>query len=267
MKLSLEQPWEAGDLNETVHLARGLVYTFLAAAFAEPHSERFTLLRSPDFKELCLESAVILEEAAIAKDWKDYGLAEASPAKLPIYAVFKHMPSDTERVSAEFGKVFGFTMAKDCPPHAVEYCANENMFYRSQRLADIAGFYRGFGLCRTRNNREREDHLVYLAEFMAFLFAKRDFALKEGHSQENRELIERALRTFFRDHCGWWWPAFARRVGAKSGEKSFYGSLAAFVRHFTAWERHAFGLPLFTECPEPKVPGFEPEGTCFSCSR
>jgi TorA maturation chaperone TorD len=159
-------------------------------------------------------------------------------------------------------------MAKDCPPHGDEYCANTNMFCRSHRLADIAGFYLAFGLDRTRNNRDREDHLVYCAEFMAFLLTKQSYALDNGHSVEQQQLIADALHRFFADHCGWWWPAFACRLQAKVAREHlhFYTHTAQLLRHFTAWERHAFQLSPFQECPEPDVPAFEPEGTCFACT-
>ncbi len=64
-------------------------------------------------------------------------------------------------------------------PYETEYTTPDAL-YKAHQLADIAGFYRAFGLEMSTENRERPDHLAAELEFMHFL------ALKEAQAMGNR---------------------------------------------------------------------------------
>jgi len=76
------------------------------------------------------------------------------------------------------------------------------------RLADVAGFYRAFGL---EVVDERPDHVVAQLEFMAMALLAEAEAFEAGDA-EAAEATSRAIRSFLRDHIGGWVDAWAARV-------------------------------------------------------
>ena len=84
-------------------------------------------------------------------------------------------------------------------------------------LADIAAFYRAFGLQVTEQARERVDHVSVECEFMYFLTFKEAHALEEGQA-ENASICKEASSRFLADHLGRWLPAFALRLSKFAGE-------------------------------------------------
>lgn len=78
------------------------------------------------------------------------------------------------------------------------------------RLADIAGFYRAFGL---EVVDERPDHVVAQLEFLSMgLMAEAE--ANELDDAERAHAAASAVRGFLRDHVGGWIDAWAARVGA-----------------------------------------------------
>lgn len=78
------------------------------------------------------------------------------------------------------------------------------------RLADIAGFYRAFGMAVTGN---RPDHVVAQLEFLALTVLAEAEATEHGDI-ERAQIAADATRSFVRDHIGGWIDAWAARVGA-----------------------------------------------------
>lgn len=78
------------------------------------------------------------------------------------------------------------------------------------RLADVAGFYRAFGLAVTG---DRPDHIVAQLEFLAVALLTEAEALEQNDT-ERAEVCARATRSFLRDHVGGWIDAWAARVSA-----------------------------------------------------
>jgi nitrate reductase assembly molybdenum cofactor insertion protein NarJ len=78
------------------------------------------------------------------------------------------------------------------------------------RLADVAGFYRAFGLSVTR---ERPDHVVAQLEFLAVALLAEAEAIEAGDT-DRASIAAHAIRAFLRDHIGVWIDAWAARVGA-----------------------------------------------------
>ena len=76
------------------------------------------------------------------------------------------------------------------------------------RLADIAGFYRAFGM---GVSGERPDHVVAELEFLALALLSEADAIDRGQ-HDRAEVAGDAIRSFLRDHIGMWIDAWAGRV-------------------------------------------------------
>lgn len=114
-------------------------------------------------------------------------------------------------------RLFGYLRAADCSPYETEY-SNTHVFQRAQQMADIAGFYRAFGL-EPSSEGERVDHIAAELEFMHFLSAKEAYAYAQDLGQA--EVCRDAQRKFLQDHLARWTGIFAQAVGQTTGEKFF----------------------------------------------
>jgi TorA maturation chaperone TorD len=97
-------------------------------------------------------------------------------------------------------------------------------------LADVAGFYRAFGLEPAAGQPEVEDHVCAELEFMSVLALKEAWAIAGRHT-EGLEVTLAAQRAFLTDHLARWAGAFARRVTAAAAP-GFYPAAAALLQ---AW--------------------------------
>ena len=101
---------------------------------------------------------------------------------------------------AEYDRIFGLVVPKECPPYETEYYPTQETFARSQQMADIAGFYRAFGIEPARSSPERPDHLALELEFMAFLLLKKREAVAatdvDPRRPNRQSICDRALPRF-----------------------------------------------------------------------
>jgi TorA maturation chaperone TorD len=250
------------DLDDAEALARRNVYLFFSVGFSDPVDERFDLLEENDFRDATKQSIEYLQsnQTLLASTGDD----ELIKHELNLEPLLKTPEWNRDSVRQEYKSVFGLTIDEDCPPHEVEYCEKTDLFYRSQLMADIGGFYRAFGLNPDDNNPERVDHVRLELEFMYYLWTKLINGLENDHEESELEVVQNGLRDFFREHLGWWIPRFGRALEEKDGS-DFYGQLGRLMRWFSLRERLAFELPVFDERPEPNVPDVDPEAACFDC--
>jgi len=134
--------------------ARQHVLSFLALAASDPASKRFTRILDARFQELACAAA---RHLAQDPDTRQAQLApgEESPQGLDLAALVEALQQPRQRLIDDHTLVFGLVVSKECPPYEVQYCPQTFSIYRSQRLADIAGFYRAFGLAPGRGARAR----------------------------------------------------------------------------------------------------------------
>jgi len=109
------------------------------------------------------------------------------------------------------------------------------------RLADIAGFYRAFGMAVVS---DRPDHVVAQLEFLALSSLAEADAIERGDA-EHTETCAGATRCFLRDHIGGWIDAWAARVGEVDGLEPWfpYAAAAADLVRTEAVRRNV--IPLF----------------------
>jgi TorA maturation chaperone TorD len=157
--------------------------------------------------------------------------------------------------------VFGLVLSRECPPYETEYYPSAEPFFRAQQLADIAGFYRAFGLQTAKATPERPDHLALELEFMAFLLRKERLAWASAEvnaaAMEQAGICAEAQQSFFRDHLAWWVPSFVMGLRRKA-ERGFYWAVGQILAAFMPSERPRLGVaaprlplqPALIERPE-----------------
>ena len=129
------------------------------------------------------------------------------------------------------GHIFSHVVSADCPPCEAFYTAKE-IFQETTELADIAGFFKAFGLALAES--ERVDHISVELEFMHFLTFKEAYA-QTHHDAAKARFCRETQRKFIRDHLGRWGIHFARLLdqGADGG---YYGCLASLLEKFISSE-------------------------------
>lgn len=198
--------------------ARAAVYRYLALAFADPTAGAADALA---WQWPLAEAA--LSELGLATDGTASGVADDAALKRAHLAVFGH------------------AVSKDCPPYGSEY-GQAHIFEKTQTLADVAGFYRAFGLALAEGVHDRPDHIALELEFMEFLCLKQALAEAGAHGPERIAFCAKAQRQFLDDHLGFWAFSFANRLRQRP-EPGPFAAWAGLLEAFLAQEVSATGLP------------------------
>ena len=137
-----------------------------------------------------------------------------------------------EELQSAYMHLFDSTMG--VAAYEVEH-EKRNEFQKSQRLADIMGFYRAFGV---EPERERPDHIACELEFMQLLL------LKEAHAAvaadaEHAAICRDAGVKFFQEHLSGWVSPLLEAVRARLGEdgSEFYRDLSDLLDVFMEREK------------------------------
>ncbi len=151
----------------------------------------------------------------------------------PELAAFGDQMTDTNasELKSLHGHVFSHVVSADCPPCEALYTAKE-IFQETSELADIAGFYKAFGL--TLAESERVDHISVELEFMHFLTYKEAYA-QTHHDPAKARFCRETQRKFVRDHLGRWSAHFARLLDQKA-DGGYYSCLALLLEKFVSSE-------------------------------
>ena len=205
-------------------LARSRVYEFISPAFSYPDAALAEFLRSH-----------LLDTENWLSLLGDRPSLEALRVLRPVI-----MSSSPDELESEYVQAFGHTIGTECPPYEAEY-ELAHIFQKSQTLADIAGFYKAFGLEIGPNFKDRLDHVTVELEFMHFLCLKEAYALDKGHTEEQLAVCRDAQSKFLGEHLGQWVFAFAERLDKKATGKP-YELLAQLLAAFLTFEMGSFGL-------------------------
>jgi DMSO reductase family type II enzyme chaperone len=200
------------------------VYQFISPAFSYPDKAIVELLKG---HLLDAENRLLLLE--------DRPSIEALRALTPV--ITSCSPNELE---SEYLRAFGHTISKECPPYEAEY-DQAHIFQKSHALADIAGFYRAFGLELGPDFKDRLDHISVELEFMHFLCLKEAYALDKGHTEEQLAVCREAQAKFLGEHLGLWVFAFAERLDKKATGR-LYELMAHLLSAFLTFEMRSLGL-------------------------
>ncbi len=179
----------AAEANE--ELARSAAWRLLAQAFADPVPGLAHELLTEDLPFALALAPTMLPPVASA-------LRELADA-------FDDL--DARTLEEQHRATFSHVHSADCPPFETDHTASQ-IWRQSQELADLAGFYRAFGV---EQERERPDHVSVELEFLHLLAYKTAWAVANDEPEHARTCRD-AYAAFLRDHALRWMPAFARRV-------------------------------------------------------
>jgi DMSO reductase family type II enzyme chaperone len=205
-------------------LARARLYAYLAACFRYPDESAWREITVQDSRSTLAYACALLGEE------NSYQALRLHCGGLPL----RDVPS-LDALRERHEETFGHTISKQCPPYETEY-SNMHLFQQSDYLADLAGFYRAFGV-EVKEGTERLDHLAIQLEFLHLASFKEARALERGEDDAARVCRE-AQAAFIEEHLGRWAGVFAKRLERKDQE-GIYAAAARMLRDFVAAEMQA----------------------------
>jgi len=236
-----------------VAMARSFLYRFLARAYEDPTETGWDELTGAASGQM-LDSAV--RTLAVA----DPRLKEAGMA---LHSQFR--PELFESFFAAYLSAIGHAARGRCPLNEIEYGdIKADPLFQPHRLADLAAFYRAFGLEVAEDADERQDHICLELEFMCVLAAKEAYALEYQLDQEDMWLCRDAQKQFLREHLGRWTPAFTRRLARMAGDSPL-GVLANFTRAVVEADCLSHGVTAGSDELLLRAVDEKAESMCNSC--
>jgi len=234
--LQQQVEWSKEEIDHLALLAQADLLFLIAQMFAPPSAEMRKMLEIevPDIKKL-LQNSGLPEPDNIAET----------------YQQIRQQVLNLDTWAAEYNRLFEGNVA--CP-------INESGFIRRDKgviLADIAGFYRAFGLELSKNASEKVDHLTGELEFVAMLLVM----LAQAPDQETTRTTHDALGSFSFDHLGEWLPTFCERLTETSTLPIYQNQAKLLLSAWTGVIRNN-KLPL----PEGDIQNLpEDDGTPYEC--
>jgi DMSO reductase family type II enzyme chaperone len=207
------------ELRQTLNAERARVYRALALLFRFPSEQIVADLRERQLPEL--RSALVrLGEAAPLLDAVDRLATRIAEV-------------DSRNLEESYERTFEPSGGLRCPPHETAHASNAGQegMLRNFELADIAGFYRAFGV-EVSPGTERVDHIAAELEFMHLLAVKEAVAATEG-SLEQAEICREASRAFLSDHLTRWASRFAVRL-EESAADPLWAAAGCLLDRFVA---------------------------------
>lgn len=141
----------------------------------------------------------------------------------------------TEGLEQQYQDLFGGQVPA-CPPYETEYTAS-HIWMQTQQMADVAGFYRAFGV-DTQETGDRADSLTAELEFMYMLCVKEAVAEDAGNP-DGVAVCREAQGKFLREHLAVWLPRFVVRL-EKAGAEGYYPALARLTERFISADASRF---------------------------
>ena len=249
-----EKPALGIQASVDLAIARCFLYRTLAQAFEEPTRESWSWLCQNETRQ-------VMGLAANAFSEHTSGDIQSAAGKL--LAQFK--PQNFEDFQSDYLSAFGHAARGPCPINEIEFGdLKADPLFQPHRLADLAAFYRAFGLELSADAGERQDHLCLELEFMSVLAAKEAYAIENQLEEEQLAVCRDAQKKFLREHLGRWTPAFTRRLIGAIGEGTL-SALAEFVRQLIEADCKWFGVKSGSEDLLLRPVDENEESLCASC--
>jgi DMSO reductase family type II enzyme chaperone len=234
--------------------ARCFLHQFLARAFEHPDASTWTWLSARETRDAMRAAAAALDPEGGSLRREADALAESLRPESASFEAYRD----------DYVAAIGHAARGSSPINEIEYGElRADPLLQPHRLADLAAFYRAFGVELTGDGGERQDHLGVEQEFMAVLAAQEAHAIEQDLPDEILRVNLDAQRSFLRDHLGRWSPTFARRLESMVSD----GTLRAMARllvQFVSEECRRAGAPVGTSDLSLR-PADEGASLCGSC--
>lgn len=266
--------------DSTLLLARHLVASAVAQAMASPRAP--STVGEPQTSPEAIRTAwALMAETYGGEPADELGLGELPPELAHVEPLISYLGLNSEARAEVYQQVFGLVTQRDCPPYETEYCHWADPTYRAQQMADVAGFYRAFGIQPNPNRPERHDHASLEIEYVAFLLQKCCVLTRDDPADERVSLSFSAIHDFIRDHIAWWVPTFGhcleRRAEkllpqcerTQAAPLEHMAGVGRLLRAWTAVERMANGVEPSRQVIAPMVDqdlSNPEEMTCGGCA-
>jgi len=140
------------ETGSEADLARECVYRFMALALTSPYEANWHCLINPDDQRLALEAAALLrDEADFRPDFLGFG--ELSPDNLDLGTLLTELNRPIDHIKAEYDRVFGLVIPKECPPYETEYHPLRKPFSDPSNSPTSPGFTARSALSRPVRSR------------------------------------------------------------------------------------------------------------------
>ena len=194
--------------------AKSTLYGFVSTLFSDPESEKFSMMKNPEFQKMVLNSCLQFDEN---------NQSELSGAFQNVISMVNELNRET--IQNENVSIFGHTLSKETAPYALEHLKSTDVFFRTQKLADLNGFYKAFGM--EVESIERADHIATQTEFLSYLILKELVAIKKN-LEEEIEICQKAFIDFHQEHFFDWAKMFSENLIEKV-EGEFYPAAGKFL--------------------------------------
>lgn len=216
-----------------VHRAR--LYSALSMGFDRPDEELLWAIDEGSFAEAVIVSATILDGDVLrATDGLEITI-----------------PENTETLRSAYAAAFGNENESTVSQYETGY-APGTLVTNTNQLADMAGFYRAFGLDIAAGCRDRADYLSTQLEFAGHLAAQRAYFEEEG-DETGAKVVTDARASFIEDHLGRWVPRFVAEVREEIDEP-FYRTLSNLLSALVENENEVLAISPEEFEAEPTAP-------------
>jgi DMSO reductase family type II enzyme chaperone len=231
---------EASAVGALASEDRARVYRTLSRLFRPPDEQSVESLRRHDFPELRAALGRLGASADLRRAAKDLGVSLAG-------ASAKHL-------GRAYHEIFEASGGLRCSPHETAHTAKtgQQALTKTFELADVAGFYRAFGVELTPGT-ERADHIAAELEFMHLLAVKEAVARRLEDEDEHVDVCREAARTFLGDHLGRWTPCLAECL-EEAATDPLYSSAGRVLEGFVKLDAAWLGVSSPTRWPS-TIPG------------
>lgn len=237
--------------DPAVNRARCVLYRLTALALADPRTGSWARLIEPATRLLAGEALAVLRDEPQATA-VPLARGEKRLDETDITRLFDALPDSEGALNALYEGSFGLLVSSTAPPYESEYVDGKLSFQRAHLLADVAGYYRAFGLEPSTAHPERPDHVALELEFMATLLdlEQQAAACCSPEALEQQSICRDAQRQFVTDHLAWWLPAFAALL-RREVVHGFYAEVADLLAALIAAERALLSVPPPHVAPQP----------------